>query len=104
MDPAKRSLLVTFQSTRPLYCVFTLFVGFVVLTSKMSGTLDNPLPTPGCPKPAKVGSRVPSGVPSGDPTFRPCPGMVTQFTPSVSPTPAQVAGRMELKLGTASPG
>src|SRR6267154_1094057 len=57
----------------------------------MSATLLRPLPTPGLAALCQDVSCVPSGVVSGEPMFRPWPGIVLQFTPSLRPAVAQVA-------------
>ena len=46
---------------------------------------------PGLFGPVHVRSCVPSGVVSGDPRFNPCPGIVRQFTFSISPMFAHVS-------------
>src|SRR6202022_2557092 len=57
----------------------------------MSATLLRPLPTPGLLVLARVLSCVPNPGVKGEPMFRPWPGIVLQFTPSVRPAVAQVA-------------
>src|SRR6267142_403078 len=62
----------------------------------MSATLVNPLPMPGLAALCQVVSCVPRGVVSGEPTFRPWPGIVLQFAPSVRPAVAQVAAGLRV--------
>src|SRR6266446_8149354 len=62
----------------------------------MSATLLRPLPMPGLASLCQVVSCVPRGVVSGEPIFRPCPGIVLQFTPSVRPAVAQVAAALRV--------
>src|ERR1700728_3892296 len=85
------SLLVTSASRRPLYCLKSLVVGLLMLYWAISGTLESPPPTPGELGLIQVRSCFVSPVGSGEPIFRPCPGIVLQFTPSASPASAQVA-------------
>src|SRR5579871_6720009 len=57
----------------------------------MSATVGfNPPPTPGEVGLVHVRSCVPSPLVSGEPIFKPCPGIVMQFVPSVRPISAQV--------------
>src|SRR5215472_3448030 len=57
----------------------------------MSATLLRPPPMPGLLVLVQVKSCVPKAVVIGEPTLRPWPGIVLQFTPSVRPAVAQVA-------------
>src|SRR5580704_14946562 len=80
-----------FASRRPLYWTSVVVNGFRVVKFAMSATFDNPLPMPGLLGPVHVRSCVPSVVVSGDPRFKPCPGIVRQFTFSVRPIFAHVS-------------
>src|SRR5215469_14750699 len=79
-----------FASRRPLYWTSVVVVGFTVVKLAISGVLDNPPPTPGLLGLCQVRSWVPRGVFRGEPMLRPCPGIVRQFTFSMSPIVAQV--------------
>src|ERR1700730_13704964 len=57
----------------------------------MSATLLRPPPTPGLLALVQEVSCLPKPVVKGEPTFKPWPGIVLQFTPSVRPAVAQVA-------------
>src|SRR5689334_5575617 len=56
----------------------------------MSATPSNPLPRPGVDELCQVGSCVPRAVVKGEPISNPCPGIVLQFVPSISPILVQV--------------
>src|SRR5690242_659145 len=103
MVNVRRSLCVMFASTRPLYCICDVFVGFTELKKAMSGIPSSPPPTPGMLGfPPYVRSCMPSPVWSGEPTSSP-PVIVLQFSPSVRPIEAHVRGIMPFD-DTAFPG
>src|ERR1700686_633862 len=69
----------------------------------MSATPSKPPPTPGVVGLTHPRSCVPNGVVKGEPISKPWPGIVAQFTPSLSPASVQVEGLIAVLL-TPAPG
>src|SRR5579864_2805176 len=103
MAKAIRLFAVRLASARPLYWALEKVVLLVVTKFAMSAVPSRPPPTPGFEVLVQVRSWVPSPVFNGEPMSKPWPGIVLQFTFSVSPASAHVEGLIFVLL-TPAPG